>query len=136
MNKWVLALFVILITLTGLSETNYKVLFDLSSDSKDNWTTLLNNVENVKKELGDKTQIRVVLHGGGIHLIETKTAFQVDRINKLIAGGIEFVGCENTMKRKNIQKSQLLPNVGTVPAGLAELVRKQSQGWSYLKIGH
>lgn len=43
---------------------------------------------------------------------------------------------KNTMKRKNIQKSQLLPNVGTVPAGLAELVRKQSQGWSYLKIGH
>lgn len=136
MNKWVLGLFVLLITLTGLSETNYKVLFDLSSDSKDNWTTLLNNVENVKKELGDKTQIRVVLHGGGIHLIESQTAFQVDRINQLIARGVQFVGCENTMKRKNIQKSQLLPNVGTVPAGLAELVRKQFQGWSYLKIGH
>lgn len=136
MNKFIAGLVLLLTSLTSFSETSFKVLFDLSSDSQENWTTLLNNVENVKKELGPKTEIRVVLHGGGIHLIESKTAFQVDRINQLIAGGVQFVGCENTMKRKNIQKSQLLPNVGTVPAGLAELVRKQSQGWSYLKIGH
>ena len=136
MNKFIAGLVLLLTSLTSFSETSFKVLFDLSSDSQENWTTLLNNVENVKKELGPKTEIRVVLHGGGIHLIESKTAFQVDRINQLIAGGVQFVGCENTMKRKNIQKSQLLPNVGTVSAGLAELVRKQSQGWSYLKIGH
>lgn len=136
MSKFIVTLVFLLTSLNSFSESHFKVLFDLSSESQENWNTLLNNVENVKIELGNKSEFRVVLHGGGIHLIEKKAAFQVDRINKLIMQGVQFVGCENTMKRKGIKKSELLPHIGTVPAGLAELVRKQSQGWSYLKIGH
>jgi intracellular sulfur oxidation DsrE/DsrF family protein len=136
MHKLMGVLILLFTSFSSFSESHFKVLFDLSSDSRENWNTLLNNVENVRAELGPKTELRVVLHGGGIHLVEKKTAFQVDRINQLISDGVQFVGCENTMRRKKIQKLELLPNIGTVPAGLAELIRKQSQGWSYLKIGH
>lgn len=136
MSKFIITLVLLFTSLTSFSKSHFKVLFDLSSEGQESWNTLLNNVENVRAELGDESEFRVVLHGGGIHLIEKKKAFQVDRLNKLITQGVQFVGCENTMKRKNIKKSELIPNVGTVPAGLAELVRKQSQGWSYLKIGH
>ena len=38
------------------------------------------------------------------------------------------------MKAHNVDKSQLLPNVETVPDGIYELVSKQHEGWAYIKI--
>jgi intracellular sulfur oxidation DsrE/DsrF family protein len=37
------------------------------------------------------------------------------------------------MRKHNITKADLLPVAVTVPSGVAELVLKQEQGWSYLK---
>ncbi|MGH7937542.1 MAG: hypothetical protein ACRD5Z_25205 [Bryobacteraceae bacterium] len=39
------------------------------------------------------------------------------------------------MKRKGIGKDQLLPIATTVDSGVAEVVRKQEAGWSYIKSG-
>ena len=50
-------------------------------------------------------------------------------------GGVAFVGCENTMTRKNMTKDQLVPFALTVDSGVAEVIRKQEQGWSYIKSG-
>ena len=44
------------------------------------------------------------------------------------------VACENTMRQKSIRKEDLLPNVGTVPSGAVEVVRKQQRdGYAYFK---
>jgi len=43
--------------------------------------------------------------------------------------------CENMMRRQNVVKADLLPCVTTVDSGVAEIVRKQEAGWSYLRIG-
>jgi hypothetical protein len=48
---------------------------------------------------------------------------------------IKMVVCENTMKQKKVEKSQLLSFVGTVPMGIGEIIKKQEQGWSYIKAG-
>jgi intracellular sulfur oxidation DsrE/DsrF family protein len=45
------------------------------------------------------------------------------------------VVCENTLKNRNISKDLLIPNVEFVPAGIAEIVEKQEEGWSYIKGG-
>ncbi len=39
------------------------------------------------------------------------------------------------MKRLKIQKDDLLPAAGTVDSGVAEVVRQQEAGWSYIKSG-
>jgi intracellular sulfur oxidation DsrE/DsrF family protein len=44
--------------------------------------------------------------------------------------------CEGTMKRYEVDKSDLLPDVQTVPDAIMEIVRKQSQGWGYIKESH
>ncbi len=46
-----------------------------------------------------------------------------------------MVVCENTMRQKKIQKSQLLPFLETVPMGIGEIILKQEQGWAYIKAG-
>ena len=40
------------------------------------------------------------------------------------------------MKNQRVDKSQLLPNVGTVPDGIGEIVAKQTHGWGYIKAVH
>jgi intracellular sulfur oxidation DsrE/DsrF family protein len=39
------------------------------------------------------------------------------------------------MKKKNVRKDDLLPLATTVDSGVAEVVRKQEAGWSYVKSG-
>lgn len=116
--------------------SGHKIVFELTSEDKKTWETLLNNLENVRKELGPKTEMEVVAHGNGIGFLLKKADFQKARMQKLTKEGIKFLGCENTMKRKKITRDELYDFAGTVPAGLAEIIRKQKEGWSYIKIGH
>jgi hypothetical protein len=41
-----------------------------------------------------------------------------------------------TMKRNNVDKSQLLPGVEIVPDGIYEIISKQHEGWGYIKVAH
>lgn len=50
---------------------------------------------------------------------------------------MKFVVCENTLKNRKISKDafpEIL--VEYTPAGIAEIVEKQEQGWSYIKGGY
>jgi intracellular sulfur oxidation DsrE/DsrF family protein len=67
-------------------------------------------------------------------LIPTKSK-HIAAIKALHEKGVRFVVCENTMKNRKITKDQLIPEVEYVPAGIAEIVEKQEQGWSYIKGG-
>jgi uncharacterized protein len=128
--------FLLLLSVFSVEASVHKVVFELTSDDPKIWETLINNVENVKKELGPKTQIEVVTHGNGLGLLlKTNTALK-ERISKQTSEGVKYLACENTMKRKNVSRSDLFEFVGTVPAGLAEIIRKQKEGWAYVKIGH
>jgi intracellular sulfur oxidation DsrE/DsrF family protein len=100
------------------------------------WEAVLNNIANVQRALGiDVTEIRVVAHGKGLGLVmKTNTPFAA-RITALTTTRVKFVACENTMKRMKIQKDDLLAVAGSVDSGVAEVVRLQEAGWSYIKSG-
>jgi intracellular sulfur oxidation DsrE/DsrF family protein len=49
---------------------------------------------------------------------------------------VSFKVCQVTMKRYEIDTSQLLPGVETVPDGILEIVSKQGEGWGYIKESH
>lgn len=115
---------------------NHKIVFEFSSDRQESWESLLNNVQNVQKALGlEKTEVEVVAHGEGIGLLLITNTKLQDRIKQVAEKGVVFAACENTMRRKNIKKEDLFPFVKTVDSGVAEVVRKQEAGWSYIKGG-
>lgn len=98
--------------------------------------SVLNNVENARKALGPQTQVLVVAHGPGLGLLQRTNTVHSDRIQKLIKEKVVFGACENTLKRKKLSRADLLPGVTTVDSGVAEVVRRQEAGWSYVKSGH
>jgi uncharacterized protein len=117
------------------AKATHRVIFELTSDDAEAWNGVLNNVENVKKALG-ATSIEVVAHGKGLALLTAASNSDVhDRLKQSADGGVAFAACENTMKRQNLQKDDLVPFATTVDSGVAEVVRKQEAGWSYLRSG-
>jgi len=114
----------------------HRIVFEVSGDGTQAWEMVLNNVENVQTALGaENTEIRIVAHGKGLGLLrQTNTALE-KRITALAGPRVTFVACQNTMQRLQITKADLLPVAGTVDSGVAEAVRLQEAGWSYIKSG-
>ena len=92
----------------------------------------LNNIENILKDASD-TQLVVVCHGEGIAIVTKKQTQQSDLIQSLIKKGVRFAACENTMRKKSLSKEDLVEGTVTVPSGAVEVIRKQSEGYSYFK---
>ncbi|CAN5823395.1 hypothetical protein BH11MYX3_BH11MYX3_34620 [soil metagenome] len=118
------------------TSSKHRVLFELTSEDPKVWEGVLHNVENVRKALGaEATEVEVVAHGKGLGLLIASTTPVAARVSQLAQEGVVFAACQNTMKKMHIDKSQLLPAATTVDSGVAEVVRKQEAGWSYLKGG-
>ena len=120
----------------GQKSKKHRVVFEVSIGGEEAWQSVLNNVENVQKSFGQaNSEIEVVLHGKGLGMILKTNTSQEERLKTLSGKGIVFAACENTMKRMNVTREQLFPFAVTVDSGVAEVVRKQEAGWSYIKSG-
>ncbi|MDQ6911525.1 MAG: DsrE family protein [Verrucomicrobiota bacterium] len=114
----------------------HRVLFEVTMAGENQWTGVLNNVKNVREALGkENTEVFVVAHSNGLGLLVQKNNPLAERIKGLADEGVIFAACENTMKKKNVRKEDLLPSATTVDSGVAEVVRKEEAGWSYVKSG-
>jgi hypothetical protein len=139
--KNLILIFLALITMTSSNaqttsaEENqkHKVVFQMNSNDPESQQALINNIQNVKNTWGTKVAIEVVALGPGIELVMSEKSVVAEDVVKMLKIGVIFVACENTMNKKNITKSELIENVGTVPSGVAEIILKEEQGWSYIK---
>ncbi len=113
----------------------HRVVIQLSSNDTLAWKGLMNNLKNLKEGWGDSVQVKVVAHGNGIQLLMAAKTTQLDNIRKFKAMGIDFVGCENTLREKKISKTEIIPEAGFVKMGVGEIILRQEDGWSYIKSG-
>ncbi|HEX6225967.1 MAG TPA: DsrE family protein, partial [Chryseolinea sp.] len=83
------------------------------------------------------SNFEVVVYGGAIAMF-LKDQSTVPKEIETVANNknVTFAVCAQTMKRHNIDKSQLLPGVVIVPDAIMEIVTKQGEGWGYIKEAH
>lgn len=117
------------------NQQKHRVVFQLSSGDTLTQRGLLKNLHNLLTEWPD-AQIEVVSHSQGLDFVLAKESVFAKEINALGKKGVVFVACENTLRSRKLDKSALLPGITTVPSGVAEIVKKQEEGWSYLKAGN
>jgi intracellular sulfur oxidation DsrE/DsrF family protein len=114
----------------------HRVVFEVNVDGAEQWQGILNNVENLQKAFGQETtEIELVVHGKGLGLILNTNQAMRERLQLFSDTAVLFAACENTMHRMNLKKDDLMPFATTVDSGVAEVVRKQEVGWSYIKSG-
>ncbi|MCU0324222.1 MAG: DsrE family protein [Spirosomaceae bacterium] len=119
----------------GDDGSGHKVVFQFVSGDTLSQQSLINNLKNLR-EGWPKAEVEIVFHGNGIWMVMTeKTKYNKQLQEFAEKQSIKMVVCENTMKQKKVEKSQLLSFVGTVPMGIGEIIKKQEQGWSYIKAG-
>lgn len=110
-----------------------KVVFQVSDADAAKWGLALNNVHNVQQELGaDKVDIEVVAYGPGIGILKAD-AVTANRVADAVQSGVRIVACENTMRGLKLSKADMNPTVGYVPAGVVEIIRRQGEGWAYIR---
>jgi intracellular sulfur oxidation DsrE/DsrF family protein len=114
----------------------HRVVFQMNMPAGDSWNQLLGNVGNIQKAFGaEGVQIEVVFYGKGLRaLLKTNTEYE-ERLKKLAADGVILGACQNTMRIQKVTSADIFPFATEVDSGVAELVRKQEAGWTYLRAG-
>jgi intracellular sulfur oxidation DsrE/DsrF family protein len=113
---------------------SYKVLFDLTTDDPNDQAAVMRWIREVSS-INAANEMEVVMYGRGLNLVVSGRSTLADDVRKAIDGSrVAFRVCEIALKNQKIEKSQLLPNVGTVPDGIGEIVSKQKEGWGYIKV--
>jgi hypothetical protein len=137
----IVSLLLALLSLQGFSQKKskhvkqHRIVMQLSSNDTLVWKGLMNNLKNLKAGWGDSVVIVVVAHGPGLDLLTKGKTTQQEKIAHFHNKGITFMACENTMRERNIPKESIISEAVLIPMGMGEIVRKQEQGWSYIKTG-
>jgi intracellular sulfur oxidation DsrE/DsrF family protein len=137
MKKITLTLMLIMFAIiSNAQKADYKVVFDFTSKDTINQQTLLREMSLIKQYNPD-AKLEAVIYGQGLSLVTNGVSNRAEEIARLASQkDVFFKVCELSMKRQNIDKSQLLSGVGTVPDGIYEIISKQGDGWGYIKVAH
>lgn len=117
-----------------IKEKEHKIVFHLASSDTLVHKALVKQIANVL-DYWKTAKIEVVVHNNGIGFMKQDEAIFVKEIQSLNTRGVVFAVCENTLKQRKIEKSQILTTGIFVLVGIAEIVLKQEEGWSYIKAG-
>ncbi|MFU8838225.1 MAG: hypothetical protein ACNA75_07985 [Thiohalomonadaceae bacterium] len=85
-------------------------------------------------------QIEVIANGEGLALLRQDLSPFPQRVAALAdryAGKLVFAACQNTIDRLRREENihvQLLPAAHVINSGVAEVIRRQTQGWAYIQI--
>jgi intracellular sulfur oxidation DsrE/DsrF family protein len=110
-----------------------RIVIQVNEDDSKKWNAVLGNIGNIQAELGkENVAIAVVAIGYGLGML-TVDSLAANRVQDAIATGVEFVACGNSMKAQHVEKDDLTPGVTVAVAGYVELMRRQQQGWVYLR---
>lgn len=111
----------------------YKVVFQLTEPETSKWYAVLGNIRNVQDELGiGNVQFELVVYGAAVGMLKYD-AVTANQVTEAVESGVKVVACENTMEAMHLVKDDMNPSIGYVRAGIAEIVRKQGEGWFYVR---
>ena len=114
----------------------YRVVFDLTSRDSLEQKAVLRWLREVGTS-SPNAQMEVVMYAKGFELVMPERSAYLDQVKEAIKSpNVKFIVCAIALKNNNVDKSQLLPGVETVPDGIYELVSKQQQNWGYIKVMH
>ena len=113
--------------------TKEHLVMQVSDADPGKWNLALSNAKNVQQDYGaDKIEVEIVTYGPGIGMLKSDSAV-AKRIEEAKQTGITIVACQNTMRAMKLTESDMLPNTSYVPSGVVELIKKQREGYAYIR---
>ena len=115
-----------------VSTKEHKVVIHLTSNDTLVHKAIVRQMNNLLTA-APNAKIEIVCHSSGIEFLMAAKTKQAKGIAELKAKGVIFAACENTMRERKIEKSEILSEAIYVPAGILEVIMKQEEGYIYIK---
>jgi len=125
-------------------ERAVKVIFHVNRNDPDRLHEILDETEALLTTTGGRgntASVRIIASGAGLLLFEKGTAPESHRVSQMkrqYQGHLVFNGCgvayKQLEKREADGQLELLSEVELVDLGVLELMRRQRQGWAYVRL--
>jgi uncharacterized protein len=111
----------------------YNVVIDITSPDTLTHKMAMNWVREIT-EMNPNANVEMVFYGKSLPMITKDKSIVADAVKKYAEKpNVSFKVCEVAMKNNNVEGSQLITGVKTVPDGIYEIISRQHEGWGYIK---
>jgi len=110
-----------------------RALFQVTDNDPARWNMILNNMTNLKEGVGSEgVEVELIAYGPGILMLKADSPVK-HRIADAMKSGVHVNACQNTMTGMKLTPADMQPEIGYVPSGVVEVMKKQQQGWAYIR---
>lgn len=135
MSRFTIFFILFFVTSSSFSQNRHRVVIQFTDSDSLSQASVLGQVKNIRTDLPD-TDIEVVCHGPGLDLLIRKSSKVAAQITEWSGKGVVFAACNNTMRRRGVKPDDLQKEATIVPSAMTQLIKRQEEGWSYVKGGH
>jgi len=119
-----------------------RIVFHLTNPDQTAAGELLDEVEAMLAAYqadGRALRVEVVSHSEGLDLLRDRLSRHKERIHDLAGqfSNLTFVACQNTINRLKVERGievKLLPDAEVIDSGVNHVVKRQKEGWSYIRV--
>lgn len=108
------------------------VIHLVSGDGTEQETSLTIARNLLNDETGSIDDVAVVAQADGVKAIQTGQENE-EQVRTLLDDGVSFKACTNTLEMMDLDESDLVEGVETVPEGAVEVTRLETDGYAYLR---
>lgn len=120
----------------------WRVVLHLSTDDPQKLDQSLREAQDLlaaHKRQRSELQVEVVANAGGLNLLRADTSPNPKLVEQLQARyqNISFLACRQALERLKQEQGlepELLPGTRIVPSAVAQIIERQGEGWTYIRI--
>ena len=120
----------------------WRLMLHVNTGDTYRYNVILDETERLLKTAADKNEkvtIQILTNAAGLKLLEDNQSPQAQRLRKLYTqyDNLLLTACGQTLKRLKAEKNiepKLLATTKIVPSAIQEVIDKQKQGWTYIRI--
>jgi intracellular sulfur oxidation DsrE/DsrF family protein len=113
-----------------------KVIFHVNENER--WNIALGNITNLIKDVGEEN-VDIVVLANGPSVAAYVDQEKIEIMKGLSEKGAKFLACRNSLNKMCaegiicINEESLPIFVQVIPAGITEIIKKQQEGYAYVK---
>lgn len=104
----------------------------ISGDEDEQETALAIARNLLEDETGSIDDVAVVVQADGMEAVVSGEDTE-DQVRALLDDDVSFRACSNTLDMLDLEESDLVEGIETVPEGAVEVTRLESEGYAYLR---
>jgi len=111
----------------------HKVILQVSDNDPAKWNLALNNARNIQQDLGkDNVDVEIVAYGPGLNMLKAESKV-AGRLAQALDNNVGLMACENTMRNTKVKRDDMYGGVSYVDAGVVHIMKRQREGWAYVR---